>query len=72
MRTMKTDKDAALKGLAGRIITLSYRDMSRFAGIFDARNSVTRNTADRLIAVAEEILGPNYNPNANTLRGDDE
>lgn len=64
-------KDAALKELAWRLVTLSFRDMQKFADIFDAKNGDTRDTAKRLLAVADEILGPDYNPRASAIRGGD-
>lgn len=62
-------KDAALKGLAGRLVALSFRDMQKFAEAFEAKNAPGRATADRLLAVADEILGPDYNPYASATRG---
>lgn len=62
-------KDAALKEVAARLTKLSYRDMQRFAEIFDSKNEDTRDTAARLLKVADEILGPDYNPNAGATRG---
>lgn len=62
-------KDAALKGLAGRLVGLSFRDMKKFADIFDAKNEPNRSTAERLLAVADDVLGPDYNPHAAAMRG---
>lgn len=63
----RQDKDAAIKGIAGRLVTLSFRDMGRLATLFDAR--AEQSTSERLLAVADEILGPDYNPNAPAMRG---
>lgn len=58
-----------MKGLAGRLVALSFRDMQKFAEIFDAKNAPSRTTAERLLAVADEILGADYNPHASATRG---
>jgi len=57
-----------VRDIAIALKRLSYSDMTRLAQIFDARNDDTRNTAARFVAVADSILGPDFDINAPTTR----
>jgi predicted trehalose synthase len=46
-------KDGALKELAGRIQSLSYRDMARLAELIDKAGSYA--TAEKLLKVADQL-----------------
>lgn len=62
-------RNAPLKAVAAQIARLSFRDMQELASIWDAKNEPNRSTADRFLAVADEILGPDFNPHAPMTRG---
>ena len=66
---MGITKRDAVRDIAIAIKRLSFSEMMRLADTFDAKNADTRNTSMRFIAVADEILGPDFDINAPTTRG---
>lgn len=52
----KHDPRSRLKNVAGLLENLSYKEMKELGDLFDATNAPNRNTAERLLVVAEKIL----------------